>query len=132
MYNWLAKQGYKNKYEHAGIYCIKLDDEIVYIGKSRNMLRRVAEHYVGIKSGSEKKYRLISEIQRKGHPVTFDVLYDAESTNYYDTIEEIGEKEGEYIRSYNPIFNAQVPKEEDWRKFEWNVVNAREILKEWV
>ena len=30
------------KYEHAGIYCIKLDNRIVYIGKSTNMLKRIA------------------------------------------------------------------------------------------
>lgn len=41
------------------------------------MLKRVAAHYVGIKTGSEKKYRLLSEIQRNGHAVVFDVLYYA-------------------------------------------------------
>jgi len=41
------------------------------------MLKRVAEHYVGIRTGSEKKYRLLSEIQRNGHPIEFDVLYYA-------------------------------------------------------
>ncbi len=42
MYNWLKRKGYVDKYEHAGIYCIKIDDAIVYIGKSSNMLKRVA------------------------------------------------------------------------------------------
>ena len=41
-YNYLKRKGYDAKYEHAGIYCIKIDDKIVYIGKSSNMLRRVA------------------------------------------------------------------------------------------
>jgi hypothetical protein len=41
------------------------------------MLKRVASHYVGIQTGSEKKYRLLSEIQRNGHPIEFDVLYYA-------------------------------------------------------
>ena len=40
---------------------IKLDDQLVYIGKSKNMLERVASHYVGIKQGSELKYRIIAE-----------------------------------------------------------------------
>lgn len=48
MYGWLKRKGYAEKYEHAGIYCIKIDSTIVYVGKSRNMLRRVAEHYVAI------------------------------------------------------------------------------------
>ncbi len=34
----LRRKGLAPKYEHPGIYCIKLDDKIVYIGKSKNML----------------------------------------------------------------------------------------------
>ena len=41
-YEWLKRKGLADKYEHAGIYCIKIDDDIVYIGKSTNMLRRIA------------------------------------------------------------------------------------------
>ena len=41
-YEWLKRKGLAEKYEHAGIYCIKIDAEIAYIGKSTNMLRRVA------------------------------------------------------------------------------------------
>ena len=70
----------------------------MYIGKSENMLKRIAYHYVGIKTGSEKKYRLLSEIQRNGHPIEFDVLYYAQSKGYAAIREEIGSKEGEYIR----------------------------------
>ena len=62
------------------------------------MLKRVAYHYVGIKAGSEKKYRLLSEIQRNGHPIEFDVLYYAKAKEAGAIKEEIGSKEGEYIR----------------------------------
>ncbi len=41
-YNWLKERGLAAKYEHAGIYCIKIDTQIVYIGKSTNMLCRIA------------------------------------------------------------------------------------------
>lgn len=85
------------------------------------MLRRVAEHYVGIKTQSEKKYRILAEIQRKGYSVDFDVLYDAKSKSYKEITQEIGEKEGEYIRKYRPPLNAQIPKEEDWQK--WDMVD---------
>ena len=57
----LRRKGLADKYEHPGIYCIKLNDLIVYIGKSRNMLERIAQHYVGIKEGSECKYRILAE-----------------------------------------------------------------------
>ena len=42
MYRYLKKKGLDTKYEHAGIYCIKLGEQLVYIGKSQNMLERVA------------------------------------------------------------------------------------------
>ena len=60
-YSMLQRRGLSPKYEHPGIYCIKLDDQIVYIGKSKNMLERIASHYVGIRQGSELKYRIMAE-----------------------------------------------------------------------
>ena len=41
-YHWMKHKGLAEKYEFAGIYCIKIDGRIVYIGKSGNMLRRIA------------------------------------------------------------------------------------------
>ena len=128
-YNWLKRKGLANKYEHAGIYCIKIDSDIVYIGKSGNMLRRIAQHYAGIKVGTEKKYRIMAEAERKGHPITFDVLYYAKSRRYADKLAEIGEKEGEYIREYKPILNTQIPKAENWERWNINEVDARKILQ---
>ena len=48
------------------------------IYKYISMLKRVAEHYVGIQNGSETKYRILAEAKRKGHDVEFDVLYYAQ------------------------------------------------------
>ena len=113
------RNGLSPKYERPGIYCIKLNDQIVYIGKSQNMLERVAAHYVGIKTGSEKKQRILAEAQRRGYTVRFDVLYYAKATTRYSIIEEIGQTESELIRQYRPLLNTQIPKAEDWRK--WDV-----------
>lgn len=38
----LRRSGHATKYEHPGIYCIKVDDRMVYVGKSVDMLERVA------------------------------------------------------------------------------------------
>ena len=122
------RRGLLPKYEHPGIYCIKVDGQILYIGKSENMLKRVAEHYVGIRIGSEKKYRLLSEIQRNGHPIEFDVLYYAQKKRASAIREEIGSKEGEYIRQFRPVLNMQIPKAEDWRKWDTNTVDAAEVI----
>ena len=92
------------------------------------MLKRVAAHYVGIQTGSEKKYRLLSEIQRNGHPIEFDVLHYAQATGTAAICEEIGNKEGEYIRQFRPVLNTQIPKAEDWRKWDTNTVDAAEVI----
>ena len=128
-YNWLKRKGLSNKYEHAGIYCIKLDGQIVYIGKSRNMLRRIAEHYVGIQKGSEKKYRLIAEAQRNGCNVDFDVLYYAKGGTEWEIHNDIGRKEGEFIRQYKPSLNTQIPHEDDWHKCDVRKIDVDGIRK---
>ena len=129
MYEWLKRKGYAEKYEHAGIYCIKIDDTIVYIGKSYNMLKRVAQHYALIQQQAEKKYRILAEAQRKGHAINFDVLYYANNRRYKDILAEIGEKEGEYIRKYNPVLNTQIPKEENWERWDTQTVDVKSVLK---
>ena len=128
----LRRKGLAQKYEHPGIYCIKVEGQILYIGKSENMLKRVASHYVGIKSGSQKKYRLLSEIQRNGHQIEFDVLYYAQGEAAQAIREEIGNKEGELIRQYLPVLNTQIPREEDWHKWNTNMVNADEVLAQFL
>ena len=129
MYNWLKQRGLANKYEFAGIYCIKVDETIVYIGKSGNMLRRIAQHYAGIQRQTEKKYAVLAEARRRGHNINFDVLYYAQSTRYADKLAEIGQKEGEYIRKYAPILNTQIPKEEDWKRFEVREIDTESIIE---
>lgn len=125
----MKDKGLAAKYEHAGIYCIKIDTQIVYIGKSANMLRRIAQHYAGIQMGTEKKYRIMAEARRKGHNIGFDVLYYAQRKGSTNQLLEIGQKEGEYIRKFNPVLNTQIPKEEDWSKWDINEVDAREVLR---
>lgn len=128
----LRRRGLADKYEHPGIYCIKVEGQILYIGKSENMLKRVAYHYVGIQTGSEKKYRLLSEIQRNGHKIEFDVLYYAQGASAEVIREEIRSKEGEFIRQYLPVLNTQIPRAEDWHKWNTNMVDAAEVLAQFL
>ena len=129
MYNYLKRKGYADKYDHAGIYCIKIDDSIVYIGKSHNMLKRVAQHYVIINTKpKEAKYNILAQAERKGHKISFDVLYDAKGMTYRTITEEIGKKEGEYIRLYKPILNTQIPKEENWKQYAVREIDEQAIL----
>ena len=79
--------------------------------------------------GTEKKYRIMAEARRKGHNIGFDVLYYAQRKGSTNQLLEIGQKEGEYIRKFNPVLNTQIPKEEDWSKWDINEVDAREVLR---
>ena len=125
----LRRKGYSEKYDRPGIYCIRLDGQMVYIGKSLNMLERIAWHYVGIKEESEKKYQIIAQAEKAGKTVGFDVLYYASSQSRDDIIEEIGHMEGVFIRQYHPLLNAQIPKAEDWRHWKIKEVNEKEALR---
>ncbi len=129
-YNYLKRKGFDKKYEFAGIYCIKIDNDIVYIGKSTNMLKRISQHYAHIrKNQDELKYKILAEAHKKGHSINFDVLYRSTQNNYYDINNEIGIKEGEYIRQYEPVLNTQIPNEIDYHKYTVRKINAQEILE---
>ena len=93
------------------------------------MLERIAAHYVGIRTGAERKYRILAEWQRRGYPIEFGVLYYAQKTKREDLEEEIGSKEGELIRQYRPILNTQIPKEKDWRKWKAKKIDSEEVLQ---
>ena len=129
VYKWLKRKGLAQKYEHPGIYCIKIDRQIVYIGKSLNMLKRISEHYVGIKTGRELKYQVMAKAQKTGHEINFDVLYYATQTLPSAIEQEIGEKEGELIRKQRPPLNTQIPKAEDWTKYEYRKIDEDIITK---
>ena len=63
---------------------------------------------------------MLAEAHRHGHTIRFDVLYRAAAAAKVDIEEEIGAQEGYYIRKYLPPLNYQIPKEEDWRKYDVN------------
>ena len=92
------------------------------------MLRRIAQHYACIQNETEKKYQVLSEARRRGHDINFDVLYYAKSRNIVDQFVEIGEKEGELIRRYNPVLNTQIPKAEDYTKYDVREIDVEKIL----
>lgn len=132
----LISQGLSVKYSKPGIYCIKIEDQIVYIGKSRNMLRRVAEHLVELErwKPSSNKYKVIKEARAAGYNINFDVLYKTRKRKPDTIQEDIGYQEGVYIRKYMPALNYQIPKEEDWHFWTANkaakTITLQEILDE--
>lgn len=96
------------KYEAAGIYCIKANNKIVYIGKSQNMKRRVAEHIfaIDIWTAREKiKYETLRKLNRLGYNIDFDILETVEESD----INKLADQEARWIYTYMPILNFQLP-----------------------
>lgn len=120
-------QEHQVKYAAAGIYCIYIENKLVYIGKSKFMLRRICEHMAQVASRNAKKsnkYQVIDEALGRGLKVRFDVI------EYVSDDEERGYQEGVYIREYAPILNYQIPREEDWRRYTKNPMAADITLDE--
>lgn len=104
----------EEKYNHSGIYCIKINGEIVYIGKSTNMLKRVANHIYHIcnplsPEGKGKKYIELRRVRRLGYDIEFDVIeYTGDTDNIHD--KELEKKESYYINKYLPSLNTIIPR----------------------
>lgn len=128
----MDKKIYK-KYYRAGIYSISIGNKIVYIGKSKNMLFRIAEHICGIQNQNSKKphkYKILALAKFFGYPVNFDVLYYAKSQ---DVDDEIGFKEAELINEIQPVLNYQIPNLINYHHFSVNkaanTISLQEIIK---
>lgn len=134
IYNKYLEQEWSKKFQCAGIYLISVNGIIVYIGKSKNILYRMAEHWVATSKPKNNKYKVLAEARKRNMKVRFDVLYRAKSQTKEEIENEIGEKEGYYIRKYMPPLNNQIPQEDDWRRFSTNKdalsVTLDEIIKE--
>lgn len=119
----LKQRGLEAKYGYAGVYGIYIDDQLVYIGKSTNMLGRIANHIYQIEfDRKSNKYKVLRQAKNSGHTVRFDVMYYSQYFELEDQEKDIGEKEGEFIRRYLPILNYQIPKREDYKKYSCNKI----------
>lgn len=79
--------------------------------------------------GTEKKYRIMAEARRRGYNISFDVLYYAKSKGRVNQLAEIGEKEGEFIRQYQPVLNTQIPREDDWHRYDTRTIDVKAVLE---
>ena len=116
------------KYDCPGIYCIKVNNRILYIGKSSNMRNRLAAHLYHILTLDDQgnKYIVLNYLQAF-FPIEFDVLV-------YCSEDEIAQQEALYIHKYFPLLNYQIPKIENPRSFETNKraksISPAEVLQE--
>lgn len=106
-------------FDKPGIYCIKLQGKKVYIGKSRNILDRVASHMGHYLSNTveskQNKYKILKQAHQQGLVIEFDVLYYSTKSEQADIDEDIGSAEAFLINHYMPPLNVQIPKIDNWR-----------------
>ena len=96
---YMKNVGLDLKYDAMGIYGIYMDEELVYIGQSKNMLKRICNHIRCIlnpEKGKEKKYVEL----RKATNIRFDVLL------YVKNEKDLNKAELDLIHKYQPRLNT--------------------------
>lgn len=85
-----------------GIYCIKVDNCIVYVGKSNDIEGRVRQHWKAIynKDNKENKYQLLRDCGGRSHPITFWLLEQCEEN-------KLNEAEKFWIKFIKPCLNSK-------------------------
>lgn len=108
-----------NKYQRAGVYSISIKDKVVYVGKSMNMLRRLAEHIAGIqvKPQTANKYKVLAQAKAQSIPISFGVIYYAKSKRPYTEILKV---EAKYINYLRPPLNVQIPNPHNYKEIHIN------------
>ncbi len=111
-----------------GIYSLCLLDKIVYIGKSRELANRLAEHYLNIFQYSTKctKYILLKEAVKAygSSAITYKILYYSPKEEQSEIDDDIGFKEAEFINQYQPVLNTQYPKLDNYHSYKYrNIKN---------
>lgn len=113
-----------DKYKKPGIYCITINSMIVYIGKSSDMLYRIAQHILEIEDGANSKshkYRVLHEAYNRADcKVGFDVMYVSDALSQGEMFRDIGNKEAVAINELRPPLNYQIPVIGDYKHFTVN------------
>lgn len=106
-----ALSQYKEKYNHAGIYCICVNNKVIYVGKSKNMLDRIEQHIhqMMLQFPKESKYIVLQGLRERGYSITFEVLEYADAA-------DLKEREAFWINYYMPTLNTQIPRHKDFKK----------------
>lgn len=111
------------------VYCMKINDEIKYIGSTKDLKKRIQTHYYAYNNGNEsnlKNYNMRIYKHIRDNNIDWNTII-------FETIEEVPfdklkNVEGQYIRKYKEcILNHRV----DCRTIpEWREEN-KEKVKEW-
>lgn len=126
-YQTVIEQASGDKYKQSGIYQIFIDNNLVYIGRSQNMIERLASHMYNIDINTKtNKYIQLRRARDAGHKIRFDVLE-------YCSIDQIPFREAYWIGLKRPPLNMQIPKldrpQEYWYNKKAKTIKYEEILR---
>lgn len=105
---------------NAGVYCIKVNDKVLYVGQSRQVQGRVINHISSIANcienmmlgeSVENKYRILAIAFLENYDLEFVELYQCDTSGLdKDTItENLKEVEMYYIDLYDAPLNTYRP-----------------------
>ena len=82
--------------KEAGVYLFSTNEEVIYVGSSKNLYQRISVHKTAIKKGSEHRYKqdLYNYLQSNKFTVEF------KTTDNYRQLEQ------ELIEKYHPKYNS--------------------------
>ena len=99
--------------DSCGIYAIKIDEKVLYVGQSMKIIDRVLSHIFEITDCAkkvllgeyvEKKYEILATAILTGHHLCFDTLCSCDKDK-----DELNKKEMHYINLYNAPLNTYRP-----------------------
>lgn len=80
----------------SGVYIFKSNDEIIYIGSSKNLYHRMKVHNAFIRKGSKSKQ----------NPALYKFLHTNTFTVEFKLTDDYRKLEQKLIEQYNPIYNS--------------------------
>lgn len=86
-----------------GIYGIKVDNCLVYVGQATNINERIRQHWSAIleKQPRENKYQLLKSAASRKHKITFWLLEEVKEAGRLDDVER------KWIKTIQPCLNTQ-------------------------
>lgn len=107
LYNNSSEETKRLYDKKSGIYAIFCDENLVYIGKSTNLLNRWIAHKCHVYCEESKEYNrpMYKELRRainQGHKVSISLVE-------YCTPEELESEERKYIAEFLPPLNTMIP-----------------------
>lgn len=83
--------------KEAGVYLFKASDEVIYVGSSKNLYKRMVVHKTAIKQGSKDGHKQDLYQFLQSNPFTVEFR----TTDNYRQLEQ------ELIEQYNPTYNSR-------------------------